>query len=68
MPILLLGLVFAIGLIIYYIFITNSEADFDQKDVPGTEEDENNPFEEEENVIFLPDDIESIKEKYKKKK
>ena len=66
MPILLLGLVFAIGLIIYYLF-SGTEVDFDN-DADGVREDEPSPFDEEENVIFLPNDIESVKEMYKKKK
>ena len=66
MPILLLGLVFAIGLIIYYLF-SDKTVDFDN-DVEGVREDEPDPFEKEENVIFLPTDIESVKEMYKKKK
>ena len=66
MPIILLGAVFAIGLIIYYIF-SNREIELDD-DVEGVAEDDTNPFEKEENVIFLPNDIESVKEMYKKKK
>ena len=66
MPILLLGLVFAIGLIIYYLF-SDKEIDFDN-DAEGVAEDDTNPFEKEENVIFLPNDIESVKEMYKKKR
>ncbi len=66
MPIILLGAVFAIGLIIYYIF-SDREIEFDD-DIEGVREDEPDPFEKEENVIFLPNDIESVKEKYKKKK
>ena len=66
MPILLLGLVFAIGLIIYYLF-SDKEIDFDD-DIEGVAEDDANPFEKEENVIFLPNDIESVKEMYKKKR
>ncbi|MBR3755785.1 MAG: hypothetical protein IKK48_01620 [Firmicutes bacterium] len=66
MPILLLGLVFAIGLIIYYLF-SEKEIEIDN-DIEGVAEDDHNPFEKEENVIFLPNDIESVKEMYKKKK
>jgi len=66
MPILLLGLIFAIGLIIYYLF-SNTSVDFDD-DFEGVREDEPDPFEKEDNVIFLPNDIESVKEKYKRKK
>ncbi|MBR3785511.1 MAG: hypothetical protein IKJ77_03820 [Firmicutes bacterium] len=66
MPLLLLGIIFVIGLIIYYIF-SDREIEFDD-DVEGVTEDDTNPFEKEENVIFLPNDIESVKEMYKKKK
>lgn len=66
MPLLLLGVVFVIGLIIYY-FFSDTEVDYDNH-TEGVAEDESNPFEKEENVIFLPNDIESVKEMYKKKK
>ena len=66
MPLLLLGLFFVIGLIIYFLF-SNTSIDFDNY-AEGIGEDESDPFEKEENVIFLPTDIESVKEKYKKKK
>lgn len=66
MPLLLLGLFFVIGLIIYFL-LSNTSIDFDN-DAEGVGEDEADPFQKEENVIFLPSDIESVKEKYKKKK
>ena len=66
MPLLLLGLIFVIGLIIYY-FFSDTDVKHDH-DVEGVGEDETNPFEKEENVIFLPNDIESVKEMYKNKK
>ena len=66
MPLLLLGLIFVIGLIIYY-FFSDTDVEHDN-DIEGVGEDEMNPFEKEENVIFLPNDIESVKEMYKKKK
>lgn len=66
MPLLLLGVIFVIGLIIYY-FLSDTEVNFDN-DADGLREDEPSPFEEDENVIFLPTDIESVKEMYKKKK
>ena len=68
MPILLLGIIFMVGLAIYYIF-SNQVTDIDDnEDIPGMREDDVDPFEKEENVIFLPNDIESVKEMYKKKK
>lgn len=66
MPILLLGLIFGIGLIIYHL-LSDRAVEFDD-DIEGVAEDDANPFEKEENVIFLPTDIESVKEMYKKKK
>ena len=66
MPLLLLGLIFVIGLIIYY-FLSDTDIEHDN-DIEGVREDEMNPFEKEENVIFLPNDIESVKEMYKNKK
>lgn len=66
MPLLLLGVVFVIGLIIYY-FFSDTEIEHDN-DIEGVAEDDMNPFEKEENVIFLPNDIESVKEMYKNKK
>lgn len=66
MPLLLLGVVFVIGLIIYY-FFSDTDIEHDNE-MDGVREDEPSPFNEEENVIFLPNDIESVKEMYKKKK
>ena len=66
MPLLLLGIIFVIGLIIYY-FFSDTEIEHDN-DIEGVREDAPSPFDEEENVIFLPTDIESVKEMYKKKK
>ena len=66
MPLLLLGFLFVVGLIIYILF-SKTDIDVDD-DFEGMWEDEPSPFDEEENVIFLPSDIESVKEMYKKKK
>ncbi len=66
MPLLLLGFIFVIGLIIYHLF-SDREIDTDDN-IEGVKEDDANPFEKEENVIFLPNDIESVKEMYKNKK
>lgn len=66
MPMLLLGLVFVIGLFIYYLATTKVEnKDYDDID---TDEKEDDDLKKEENVIFLTGDIETMKEKYKKKK
>ena len=66
MPMLLLGLVFVIGLFIYYLATTKVEkGDYDDIDTTAEQDDD---LKKEENVIFLNGDIESMKEKYKKKK
>ncbi len=68
MPILILGLVFVIGLFIYYLFSTSmGQTQNDNFDVPENDEDDET-IKKEGNVIFLSDNIEEMKEKYKKKK
>ena len=62
MQLVLLGLVFVIGLFIYYLFSTRGGSSDDTKD---TKKDDD--LKREENVIFLPDDREKIKSKHKKK-
>ena len=62
MQLVLLGLVFVIGLFIYYLFSTRGGSSDDTKD---TKKDDD--LKREENVIFLPDDLEKIKSKHKKK-
>ena len=66
MPLFLLGVIFVIGLMIYY-FLSDTDIKHNN-DIEGVGEDEMDPFEKEENVIFLPNDIESVKEMYKNKK
>ena len=61
MQLVLLGLVFVIGLFIYYLFSTRGGSSDDTKD---TKKDDD--LKREENVIFLPDDLEKIKSKHKK--
>lgn len=57
--IFLLGLVFVIGLFVFYLFSTsNTTKGADRED----------DLKKEENVIFLPNDIEREKEKHKKRK
>ena len=62
MQLVLLGLVFVIGLFIYYLFSTRGGSSDDTKD---TKKDDD--LKREENVIFLHDDLEKIKSKHKKK-
>ena len=66
MPLLLLGFVFVVGLFIYYLATTSVNKD----DETDTQTRPKSPYTEmEENeVIFLAGDIESMKEKYKHKK
>lgn len=57
---ILLGIIFVIGLFIYYLVSTRAEA-------PDTREaDDAEDLKKEENVIFLPDDIESVKKRHHK--
>lgn len=68
MPMLLLGLVFVIGLFIYYLATTKVEhrdEEFEDEEIRDDAEDN---LKKEENVIFLTGDIESMKAKYKKKR
>lgn len=58
---LLLGLIFVIGLFALYLF--NTKSDSSDEDIP-----EENNLKKEENVIFLPNDIEKEKQKHKRKK
>lgn len=60
MPLIILGLIFVIGVFILYLFSTYSSS--------SQKKDDENKIKKEENVIFLPDDIESIKEKHRKRK
>lgn len=61
MQLVLLGLVFVIGLFAYYLFSTRGGSSDDSK---KTKKDDD--LKREENVIFLPDDLEKIKSKHKK--
>lgn len=61
MPLMLLGLVFVIGLFLFYLFSTKSGSSADEDKM------EDKDLKREENVIFLPDDLEKIKGKHKRK-
>lgn len=64
MPALLvLGLIFVVGLFIFYLMSTRSERSSDEEEKTR----EYDELKKEENVIFLPNDIESMKEKHRKK-
>lgn len=60
MYLFLLGFVFVVGLFIYYFFSTSSGRDVDDK--PKKKDDN---LKKEENVIFLPDDIDEIKKNHR---
>lgn len=62
MQLVLLGLVFVIGLFVYYLFSTRGGSSDKSK---STKKDDD--LKREENVIFLPNDIEKVKSKHKKK-
>ena len=61
MPLLILGLVFVVGLFAFYLFSTSGNT---KKEAKHKKDD----LKKEENVIFLPDDLESMKERHKKKR
>lgn len=72
MPLLILGFVFVVGLFIYYLATTtvdkDDEAESQPKAGPYQEPEEDEDIVRDKNVIFLAGDIESMKEKYKRKK
>ena len=61
MPIFVLGLVFVIAFFAYYLFSTKSGGD----DEPPEKKDD---LKTDENVIFLPDDIDEVKKHHKIKR
>lgn len=67
MPLILLGLVFVVGLFVFYLFSTTGEkTDTDSKGARKAETGES--LEQDENVIFLPSDIERAKKQHRKNK
>ena len=62
MPLLLLGLVFVVGLFAFYLFSTSGNKKKEEEKKKADD------LKKEENVIFLPDDLESIKQKRRKNK
>ncbi|MGF6376229.1 hypothetical protein M2140_001300 [Clostridiales Family XIII bacterium PM5-7] len=68
MQLILLGFVFAIGLFVYYLFSTSSSgSNNSEKDKVKKNASIDDDLKRDENVIFLPDDVEKIKKKRKKK-
>lgn len=68
MPLMLLGLIFAVGLFIYYMVSTSPQrGDENSEKKHGASTKEQN-LKKEKNVIFLPDDIETIKKQRRKNK
>lgn len=64
MPLMILGLVFVIGLFVFYLFSTR---DGSSEETPQkTEKKKDDGLKRDENVIFLPDDVESVKERRRK--
>ena len=61
MPLMILGLVFAVGLFAFYLFCTSGNSNNSKTPPPGDDD-----LKQEENVIFLPSDIEGVKRKHKK--
>lgn len=64
MQLVLLGFVFVVGLFIYYLYSTSGTSS--KKEVKKKKPIDDD-LERKENVIFLPDDVEKIKERHKKK-
>lgn len=67
MPLIILGLIFAIGLFLFYIFSTSSS----NEEAPASNEKarkNDGDLKTKENVIYLPDDVQKIKDKRKRKK
>jgi hypothetical protein len=61
MPLFILGFVFVVGLFVYYFFSTSSGKSDDEP--PKKKKDDG--LKKEENVIFLPDDVNEIKKNHK---
>ncbi|MGI6211228.1 MAG: hypothetical protein ACOYJJ_01460 [Anaerovoracaceae bacterium] len=70
MPLLfLLGLIFVVGLFIYYMVSTREDHGEDPEDRDRDQDSfEDEGVEEEDNVIYLPPDINKLKEDRKNKK
>ena len=60
MPIMILGLVFVIGLFVFYLISTRTTSD-------DTEDKTESDLKTEGNIVFLPKDLEKEKKKHHKK-
>ncbi len=67
MPLMILGLVFVIGLFIFYLASTRGSDD-KSPDRSPKEPKKDDGLQRDENVIFLPNDIEQAKERHRKKR
>ena len=68
MPLFILGLVFAVGLFIYYLFSTSvSVQDITPRNDTGKKTSAASDLKKEGNVIFLPTDIEKAKKEHRRK-
>lgn len=65
MPLMILGLVFVIGLFVFYLFSTRGSGGGETPD-SAEKPKKDDGLKRDENVIFLPDDVESIKERRRK--
>ncbi len=65
MPLMILGLVFVIGLFVFYLFSTRGSGGGETPD-SSEKPKKDDGLKRDENVIFLPDDVESIKERRRK--
>lgn len=68
MPLILLGLIFAVGLFIYYIVSTGPQRGSQDSEKKHNRPKKDRDLKKEKNVIFLPDDIETIKKQRRKNK
>lgn len=65
MPLMILGLVFVIGLFVFYLFSTRESSSGDAAK-KAEKQKKDDGLKRDENVIFLPDDVESVKERRRK--
>ena len=68
MPLFILGLVFAVGLFIYYkVYTSGSGQDNTPSKDPNEKKSQASDLKKEGNVIFLPTDIEKAKKEHRRK-
>lgn len=67
MPLMILGLVFVAGLFVFYLVSTSGSGGSDDAGrAEKTKPKKDDGLKRDENVIFLPDDVESVKERRRK--